>query len=95
MQRKVLVIEDSQTSIKLLAKLVRKAGFMPICAHSLTEAKLRFGDSTPEEYLCAIVDYDLPDASRGQAIDFTIAAFIPINKTPSSYKIVIPFAVYM
>lgn len=77
MQRKVLVIEDTRSSLNLVVKLVEQAGLEAVCAGSLEEAKLRFGRSNPEDYLCAIVDYHLPDAPNGEAIDFTIDAYIP------------------
>ncbi|MBU3023679.1 diguanylate cyclase [Aestuariibacter sp. A3R04] len=77
MQRKVLVIEDSSKSLQVVSKLVAKAGLQAEGASSLTEAKARFSASMPEDYLCAVVAYSLPDAPRGEAIDFTIDAFIP------------------
>jgi len=77
MQHKVLVIEDSSVSMSLVTKLVQQAKLTPICADSLTQAKFLFGNSNPEEYLCAVVDYNLPDATNGEAIDFTIESFIP------------------
>ncbi|MBU2980070.1 diguanylate cyclase [Alteromonas sp. C1M14] len=77
MQRKVLVIENSQQSLHIVSKLVRKAGLIPEGAGSLTEARARFSASVPEDYLCAVVAYSLPDAPHGEATDFTIKAFIP------------------
>ena len=77
MQRKVLVIENSQKSLQLVSKLVKKAGLIPEGANSLSEAQMRFSVSMPEEYLCAVVAYALPDAPHGEAIDFTINAFVP------------------
>lgn len=77
MQRKVLVIENSSKSLQVVSKLVAKAGLQAEGAGSLTEAKARFSASMPEDYLCAVVAYALPDAPRGEAIDFTIDAFIP------------------
>ena len=77
MQTKVLVIESSQKGLQLVSKLVRKAGLIPVGVSSLTEAQVRFSLSTPEEYLCAVVAYSLPDAPHGEAIDFTISAFMP------------------
>lgn len=76
-QRKVLVIEDSPTSMKVLCHLVNKAGLEPVAATSLTQAKQVFSGSYPEEYLCALVDYNLPDAEDGEAIDYAIQSFIP------------------
>ncbi|WP_100657681.1 diguanylate cyclase [Alteromonas flava] len=77
MQKKVLVIEDSSTSMNIIKKLVLQAKLLPVSASTLTEAKHVFGASNPEEYLCAVVDYNLPDAPFGEAIDFTIASFVP------------------
>lgn len=77
MQQKVLVIEDSPTSMKVLAHLITSSNLEPVCANSLTQAQHIFNQSTPEDYLCAVVDYNLPDAPEGEAIDFAIASFIP------------------
>ena len=77
MQRKVLIIEDSKTSMSLMRNLITKAKLRPICTTSLVEAKHVFSSSAPEEYLCAVVDYNLPDAPDGEAIDFAIESFLP------------------
>jgi len=77
MQRKVLIIEDSKTSMSLMRNLITKAKLRPICTTSLVEAKHVFSNSAPEEYLCAVVDFNLPDAPDGEAIDFSIESFLP------------------
>lgn len=77
MQQKVLIIEDSKTSMKVMQVLIREANLKPVCAYSLIEAKHIFSSSAPEEFLCAVVDYNLPDAQHGEAIDFTIESFLP------------------
>jgi diguanylate cyclase (GGDEF)-like protein len=77
MQRKVLIIEDSKTSMNLMRSLITKAKLRPICTTSLVEAKHVFSSSAPEEYLCAVVDFHLPDAPNGEAIDFAIESFLP------------------
>jgi diguanylate cyclase (GGDEF)-like protein len=77
MQQKVLVIEDSTTSMKVLRKLIEKAGLMPVSAMTLTEARHIFNNDVPEDYLCALVDFNVPDAPDGESIDFTIESFIP------------------
>ena len=77
MQQKVLIIEDSSTSLALLKKLVERAGLKPVVATTLAEARHIFLHSDPEDYLCAIVDYHLPDAPNGEAIDYAIESFIP------------------
>jgi diguanylate cyclase (GGDEF)-like protein len=77
MQRKVLIVEDSKTSMTLMRNLITKAKLRPICSASLVEAKHIFSSSAPEEYLCAVVDFNLPDAPNGEAIDFAIESFLP------------------
>lgn len=77
MQQNVLVIENSSSSLDIVSKLVKKAGLTPVGAHSLTEASVRFSQMVPESFLCAIVAHSLPDAPKGEAIDFAINAFIP------------------
>lgn len=77
MQRKVLIIEDSKTSMDLMRSLITKAKLRPVCTTSLVEAKHVFSSSAPEEYLCAVVDFTLPDAPNGEAIDFAIESFLP------------------
>ncbi|TDF36284.1 diguanylate cyclase [Alteromonadaceae bacterium M269] len=77
MQQKVLVIEDSSTSMKVLRKLIEKAGLIPVSAMTLTEARHIFNNDVPEDYLCALVDFNVPDAPEGESIDFTIESFIP------------------
>lgn len=77
MQRKVLIVEDSKSSMNLMRRLISKAKLRPICTTSLVEAKHVFSSSTPEDYLCAVVDFDLPDAPNGEAIDFAIESFLP------------------
>lgn len=77
MPHKVLIIEDNRASMQLMRELITKAKLKPICAHNLIEAKHIFSSSEPEEFLCAVVDYELPDAPQGQAIDFALSSFLP------------------
>ncbi|MEP0355151.1 diguanylate cyclase [Paraglaciecola sp.] len=77
MQHKVLIIENSQSSMMVMQRLITEAKLEPICTNSLIEAKHVFSESTPEDYLCAVVDFSLADAPNGEAIDFTIDSFLP------------------
>lgn len=77
MASKVLIIEDNKVSMQLMRELVKKAQLKPISASNLIEAKHIFSSSAPEEFLCAVVDYELPDAPIGQAIDFALQSFLP------------------
>ncbi|MEP0174231.1 MAG: diguanylate cyclase [Paraglaciecola sp.] len=77
MQHKVLIVENNQTSMLVMQRLISDANLQPVCTTSLVEAKHVFCSSTPEEYLCAVVDFNLADAPNGEAIDFTIDSFLP------------------
>lgn len=78
MKFKVLLIEDSEASMRVLKRVIGKANLDVITANSLAEAKVIFENTSPESYLCAVVDYTLPDAPDGEAIDYAIDAFIPV-----------------
>ncbi len=85
MQQHVLILENGEGNLELIAKLVRRAGLTPVGATSLTEGKARFSQKdAPETFLCAIVAYSLPDARKGEAIDFTVKSFIPTIATTES-----------
>lgn len=77
-RHKVLVIEDDSASMRVLKRVIGKARLQAVCAESLTQARHIFGHSTPEDYLCAVVDYTLPDALTGQAIDFALESYLPV-----------------
>ena len=81
MQQHVLIIENGEGNLELIAKLVRRAGLTPVGATSLIEGKARFSQNMPETFLCAIVAYSLPDAPKGEAIDFAVESFIPTIAT--------------
>lgn len=74
---KVLVIEDSVTSMKVIKHLINNVGLEPVGVNCLADAEMVLARSNADEYLCAVVDYCLPDALDGEAIDFTISASIP------------------
>lgn len=78
MKHKVLVLEDSVASMRVLKRVIGKANLQAVCASSLAEAQHIFSSSIPEQYLCAIVDYTLPDAPDGEAIDFAIDSYLPV-----------------
>lgn len=77
MKHNVLVIEDSIPNMRVLKRVIGKANLNAVAAGSLAEAKHIFAHSSPESYLCAVIDYTLPDAPDGEAIDFAIDSFIP------------------
>ncbi|MCY7295710.1 response regulator [Alteromonas sp. a30] len=74
---KVLVIEDSVTSMKVIKHLIMNVGLEPVGVNCLADAEMALARTNADEFLCAVVDYCLPDALDGEAIDFTISAAIP------------------
>jgi len=55
---RVLVVEDDEDAVELMAMTLEQAGFEPIVARSLSEAKERLSTEAP----CAVVtDLQLPD----------------------------------
>ncbi|MDC0601504.1 diguanylate cyclase [Aliiglaciecola sp.] len=77
MKFKVLLIEDDASNMRVLKRVIGKANLDVVTANTLTEAKVIFENTSPEAYLCAVIDYTLPDAPGGEAIDYAIEAFIP------------------
>ncbi|WP_460311721.1 GGDEF domain-containing response regulator [Aliiglaciecola aliphaticivorans] len=77
MRFKVLLIEDNESSVRVLKRVIGKANLDVVLANTLAQAKVIFETTSPELYLCAVVGYCLPDAPHGQAINYTISAFIP------------------
>lgn len=71
---RILIIEDSSTTLRALTRLLGEAGYATVEAGSLAEARRHLGT---EEYLCAIMDYNLPDAPNGETLPVLIAAGIP------------------
>jgi len=81
---KVLLIEHDVANLRVLKRVIGKANLDVISATTLTQAKTIFSNSSPEAYLCAVVDYNLPDAQHGEAIDFAIDSFMPVVVITSS-----------
>lgn len=63
--------------MSIVTRLVEKAGLQAVTAYSLTQARHLFANALPESFLCAIVDYNLPDAAHGEAIDFCLGSVLP------------------
>ena len=78
MKHKVLVIEDDVDDMRVLRRVIGKANLEAVTADTLTRARHLFSASEPESFLCAIIDYSLPDARNGEGIDFAIEAFLPV-----------------
>lgn len=75
--RRILVIEDSRTFSQALRKLLEAETGLPVtCCDSLRELSALIV-AAPGAYTIAVVDLNLPDAPRGEALDWTVTHGIP------------------
>lgn len=75
--RRILVIEDSRTFSLALRQLLEAETGLPVtCCDSLRELSALIV-AAPGAYAIAVVDLNLPDAPRGEALDWTVTHGIP------------------
>ncbi|NTS76731.1 diguanylate cyclase [Catenovulum sp. SM1970] len=74
MAEKLLVIEDSVPILKLINHVGKRAGYDVDSAQSLEETKILLAQN---QYAIASIDYNLPDAPQGEAIDYVLSKDIP------------------
>ncbi len=80
------MVEDSALVLKVMKRLVASNGeFEADFAETLAEAKLFIGDS-PDKYFAAVVDLNLPDAPRGEIVDFVLGHKIPTIVLTATYS---------
>lgn len=72
--KKILVVDDHKATLQLLCHQVQEAGFEAVAVESHSQVKAVLQDASYDEYLCAVVDFSLPDALDGEAIDTCITA---------------------
>lgn len=73
--KKILIVEDSRPILQLHIYLVKRAGFEPVTAKTLEEVKAF--ESQLDDFFCAIIDYSLPDAPDGEAIQYLLGKKVP------------------
>ncbi|HWU84864.1 MAG TPA: response regulator, partial [Rhodocyclaceae bacterium] len=74
-QPHVLVVEDSSATLRALSRLLIENGYTPVEAMSMADAQVRLDEDTP--FLCAILDYTLPDAPDGETLPLLLARGVP------------------
>lgn len=75
---RVLIVEDSRVVLAMLRQRVeRELGMACDCAATLAEAEAFLRDMS-EPYLAALVDLNLPDAPRGEAVDAVNKSGVPV-----------------
>ncbi len=75
MTEKLLVIEDSAPILAILKKVAERAGYDVDCAMSLCETENLLAQGN--NYTVASIDFNLPDATQGEAIDAVLNQQIP------------------
>lgn len=73
--KQVLLIEDSTTTLRALSRMLVEHGYTPIEATSLAQAREHLQQHG--DYLCAVMDYTLPDAPNGETLPLLLAHAIP------------------
>ena len=76
MEHRILVVEDSRPFRRIIEVELRKAGFTPVLTESIAEAEKVLDEST--DFLCAILDYCLPDGQDGEIIDVCLSVDIKV-----------------
>ncbi len=75
--KKVLIIEDSLTFANMISSsITNKYGFHVDVVGNYADAR-NLIEKQGDQYFVAIVDIDLPDAHKGEAVDLTVDAEIP------------------
>ncbi len=84
--KKFLLVEDSPIVIKILSHINKNdAGFVFDIATTFEEAKQKIEETGPKNYLCAVVDLNLPDAPDGEVVDYTIKLKMPTIVLTGNY----------
>ncbi len=76
MDKKLLIIEDSKPIAKIHRHIAKRIGLQATVAYSYAETEQVLNDS--QDFFCAVIDYSLPDALNGEAIDYVVEAGIPV-----------------
>ncbi|UPR33549.1 response regulator [Vibrio cyclitrophicus] len=70
MSEKILVVEDSRAFRNYLYQQLKNSGYEVALAESIAEAKKILEQET--DFLCAVLDYCLPDGQDGEIIDLVL-----------------------
>ena len=76
MEKKLLIIEDSKPIAKVHRHIAKRIGLIATVAYSYAQTKRVLEEE--QDFFCAVIDYNLPDACNGEAIDYVVEAGIPV-----------------
>ncbi len=72
MSNKVLVVEDSSTFRKFLTQQLQRNGYDVVAVASYAETKAILEQQEAKDFLCAVLDFCLPDAENGEVIELAM-----------------------
>ncbi|MFT4923939.1 MAG: signal transduction histidine kinase/DNA-binding response OmpR family regulator [Phenylobacterium sp.] len=75
MEKKLLIIEDSKPIATIHWHIAKRIGLPATIAYSFAQTQQIINSG--EQFFCAVIDYNLPDACHGEAIDYVVKAGIP------------------
>lgn len=78
MENQILVVEDSRPFRRALEVELRKAGYTPVFADSILQTQQILDADPDSQYLCAVLDYCLPDGQDGEIIDLCLSMDIKV-----------------
>ena len=74
MTHRILIVEDTPAIARVQKHIAQKAGYEVDIAQSLAETKELISEHA---YFCAVVDFILPDAPRGEAFPARLQQISP------------------
>jgi signal transduction histidine kinase/DNA-binding response OmpR family regulator len=74
-EKKLLIIEDSKPIATIHWHIAKRIGLPATIAYSFAQTQQIINSG--EQFFCAVIDYNLPDACHGEAIDYVVKAGIP------------------
>ena len=76
--KKILIVEDSRIVISILKNAFNKNSNLSVTTASSYAEATEVLSECPERFFLAILDYNLPDSSDGQAIDYVLSKKVPV-----------------
>lgn len=76
MEKKLLIIEDSKLIVRIHCSIAKRIGLQATVAYSYAQTVEAL--TVSKDFFCAVIDYNLPDAQNGEAIDYVVATGIPV-----------------
>ncbi len=84
--KKILLVEDSPVVVKIIKHIIKSASELEFdIATSFEETRQLIESKGSDAYFVAVVDLNLPDAEKGEVVDYTISLKIPTIVLTGTY----------